>query len=403
MAAAEAASASGHSVLLVDENAAAGGQIWRGGAPHWADARAARLWDLLRGRPHVRLLAGARVVAAPAPRTLLLDTADGPLTLAWQKLIVCSGARELLLPFTGWTLPGVTGAGGMQALIKGGMPISGKRVVVAGSGPLLLAVADTVRRHGGEVVAIAEHRSSVALARFGARLALRHRARLAQAIGLLHRLRGVPYLRGATVSAAIGEGKLQSIRLDHGAQPREIACDFLAFGYGLVPTLELASLLGCEVQDGRVVVDASGRTSIDGIWAAGESTGIGGVDKALAQGRIAGLAVSGAEVSSTDRRALASAQAFARLLAGTFAPTPQLRELCERSTVVCRCEDVRAEQLQAHASWRAAKLQTRVGMGPCQGRVCGAACQFLYGWVEAGARPPVFPVSASTLASVDAA
>ncbi len=402
LAAAEAASANGQPVLLVDENPAPGGQIWRGGPPHWSDARAGRLWKALSARPQVKLLCGTRLVACGAPGTLLLDTDHGPRTLAWERLVICSGARELLLPFPGWTLPGVTGAGGMQALVKGGMPVAGKRVLVAGSGPLLLAVADTLQRSGAQVVAIAEHRSGAELARFGGRLALRHPAKLAQALRLFARLRRVPYLRGATVRAASGDERLLSAQLEQGGQVRDIECDFLACGFGLLPTLEIAGLFGCALAHGRVSVDLAQRTSIDGVWAAGESTGIGGVDKALAEGRIAGLAAAGMAASGAERRALASAQAFARLLAHSFAPTPAMRALCTPSTIVCRCEDVRAAELAPHASWRAAKLQTRAGMGACQGRVCGAACGFLYGWEAAGARPPVFPVSAACLASVAA-
>jgi NADPH-dependent 2,4-dienoyl-CoA reductase/sulfur reductase-like enzyme len=401
MAAAEAASGHGQSVVLVDENAAPGGQIWRGGGPHWRDAGAARLWDLLRGRPHVRVMCSARVVACPSPHTLLLDCPDGPRVLPWQRLVICSGARELLLPFPGWTLPGVTGAGGLQALIKGGMPVAGKRVVVAGTGPLLLAVAETVRRSGGEVVAIAEHRNGAALARFGAALALRHPAKLAQAARLFHALRGVPYLRAASVVAANGETRLASVTIEQSGGRREIDCDFLACGFGLVPALELAGLLGCSTTEGRVAIDADGRTSVDGVWAAGESTGIGGVDKALAEGRIAGLSAAGMPATPGDRRALATSLAFAQLLAASFAPSPQLRTLCSPSTIVCRCEDVSAGEVAGYADWRSAKLQTRVGMGPCQGRVCGSACAFLYGWSDAAARPPVFPATAATLASVE--
>jgi NADPH-dependent 2,4-dienoyl-CoA reductase/sulfur reductase-like enzyme len=400
LAAAEAASAHGEAVVLVDENSAPGGQIWRGGPGYWQDARAGSLWDSLRERPHVRVLCGARVVAPAGPGMLLLDTGEGPVSLPWQRAILCSGARELLLPFPGWTLPGVTGAGGLQALTKGGMPVAGKRVVVAGSGPLLLAVADSVMRNGGKVVAIVEHRGTRELARFGARLARGQRGKLWQALGLFARLRGVPYWRGATVTQALGESRLRSVIVQRAGVDTELDCDFVACGYGLLPALESAALFGCAVADGVVTVDASQRTSVEGVWAAGESTGIGGVDKALAEGRVAGLAAAGMAAPAAERKAVCAARAFARLLATSFGPTPALRALCAPSTIVCRCEDVRAQALLEHGSWRSAKLQTRVGMGPCQGRVCGAACEFLYGWDAGGSRPPVFPVSAGTLASV---
>ncbi len=398
LAAAEAASSSGQAVLLVDDNSAPGGQIWRGGPQRWRDARASALWDALRARPHVTFMAGARVVAPAGPQALLLETADGALIQPWHKVIVCSGARELLLPFPGWTLPGVTGAGGLQALIKGGMAVAGKRVVVAGTGPLLLAVAATVREHGGVLVALAEHRTSSDLARFGARLALAHQGKLLQSLQLAARLRGVPYLRGAGVVSAEGSGRLERVLLRHRGRDKVLDCDFLACGVGLVPSLELGTLFGCALEQGRVLVDDAQRTSVQGVWAAGESTGIGGVDKALAQGRIAGLDAAGIAPRTADLRARARAQAFAELLAHSFAPLPSLRAMCKAPTIVCRCEDVVAADLAPHTGWRSAKLQTRAGMGPCQGRVCGAACEFLYGWEAPGLRQPVFPASAATLA-----
>jgi NADPH-dependent 2,4-dienoyl-CoA reductase/sulfur reductase-like enzyme len=400
LAAAEAVSAAGTAVIVIDDNPVPGGQIWRGGAPAWQDRRARTLWNALRARAHVSFRFGTRVLASAGPHQVLLDGPDGPHTLAWDRIIVCSGARELLLPFPGWTLPGVTGAGGLQALAKGGVPVQGKRVVVAGTGPLLLAVAETLRRRGALVAAIVEHRSQADLLRFGAALALSHPAKLAQAIGLFARLRGTPYLHGATLTSAQGDTRLRAVTVVRAGVETTIACDFAAVGYGLLPSLDAAAMLGCATRTGAVVVDDFQRTSIDGIWAAGESTGIGGVDKALAEGAIAGRAACGLHGSTRQLRARASARDFAALLTRSFAPAPQLAQLCSGATIVCRCEDVRAADLTPHGSWRAAKLQTRLGMGPCQGRVCGAACGFLYGWDASNTRPPAFPASAATLASL---
>ena len=400
LAAADAASEHGHGVVILDDNHAPGGQIWRGGPAQWTDPRAARLWRSLSGRADVEVQSGARVVAAAGPRTLLIERADGPLVLPWSRLILCTGARELLLPFPGWTLPGVTGAGALQALLKGGMPIAGKRVVVAGTGPLLLAVADAVQRRGGIVAAIVEHQGAAALTRFGARLALSHPGKAGQALRLLTGLRSVAYLRHARVLQACGDGVLGSVQVEQAGQPIDIACDFLACGFGLVPALETAALFGCATNDGSVTVDSSQRTSVDGVWAAGESTGIGGVDKALAEGRIAGLAAIAKQASSAERAAVEAAHRFARLLAATFPAPAAMRGVCQSSTIVCRCEDVPAAALAGAGSWREAKLQTRLGMGPCQGRVCGAACEFLYGWDCSATRPPIHPALASTLASV---
>jgi NADPH-dependent 2,4-dienoyl-CoA reductase/sulfur reductase-like enzyme len=408
LAAAAAASAHGEAVTLIDDNAGPGGQIWRGGPDQWGDPRAHALWQLLAERPQVKLRANTRLIDAAGPNELLLDTADGPQHWSCERLLLCTGARELLLPFPGWTLPGVTGAGGLQALIKGGMPIAGKHVVIAGSGPLLMAVAKTVLESGGKLTALAEHRSTRELAKFTAGLALRHRGKLRQAADLLAALRGVRFMHGALVTKAVstsqagGGRRLDSVIVEQGGRSHEFPCDFLACGYGLVPNLEFARLLGVEVRDGRVVVDASQRTSREDIFAAGEATGIGGVDKALAEGRIAGLAATGQPASSGDLVARASALDFARLLNSSFAADPAWKALCAPDVIVCRCEDVPASALSTHAEWRAAKLITRCGMGPCQGRVCGAACEFLYDWQTSGGRQPVYPASAATLAAAPA-
>lgn len=398
LAAADAISAHGGRVMLVDDNPAPGGQIWRGGPGQWRDRRADVLWNALQERPAVEWLFGARVVGSTGPNQVLLDLDGAARVIDWDRAIVCTGARELLLPFPGWTLPGVFGAGGLQALVKGGMPVRGKRVVVAGSGPLLLAAAGTARRHGADLVALAEHRSNADVARFAAQLALAHRPKLLQAAALAARI-GIPrYLRGATVIAAKGDTQVRSVILRHRGAEHEIACDYLACGYGLVPALEVASMLGCDVTGGRVAVDGAQRAAA-GVWAAGESTGIGGVDKALAEGRIAGLSAIGMPPSVRDFEALRKAQSFAALVGKAFAPGAELAALCTPDTIVCRCEDVTAAQLAQHDGWRGAKLQTRVGMGACQGRVCGTACQFLYGWEAPGLRQPVLPASAAVLAN----
>ncbi|QNM98413.1 NAD(P)/FAD-dependent oxidoreductase [Chitinimonas koreensis] len=422
LAAAEVATRAGRSVVLIDDNPAAGGQVWRRDARHGAHPRAAALIASLRSvrpgcgpsgpaaagstgkersrpEPPIRHLAGTRVVAAPAPGRLLLEDADGACLLHYDRLILASGARERLLPFPGWTLPGVTGAGGLQALAKSGLDLAGSRVVLAGSGPLLLAAANTLRHAGAEVLLIAEQAPLRALAGFAAALPA-WPARLAQAAGLAWRLRGVPYRSDAYVLSARGGERLESVRLQLGERQCEIACDWLGVGFGLLPNLELARALGCEVADGRVRVDGWQRTSLPTIHAAGEATGVGGLDKALLEGRIAALAATGQFVAADALARKRPRQLrFAALLARRFALRPELARLAAADTVVCRCEDVRHSQLAGFADWREAKLQTRCGMGPCQGRICGAACETLYGWPAGSDRPPLQPARLVTLTS----
>ena len=114
-------------VGLVDDNPAPGGQIWREGTQP-ARLAAAERWKARAGKANVLLLPNTRVVAAPGSRRLLATMAGEPLELRYDRLILATGARERFLPFPGWTLPGVFGAGGLQALTKSGFPVSGRRI-----------------------------------------------------------------------------------------------------------------------------------------------------------------------------------------------------------------------------------------------------------------------------------
>jgi len=152
----------------------------------------------------------------------------------------------------------------------------------------------------------------------------------------------------------------------------------------LVPNLELAALIGCRIEDGFVATDDMLQTSVAGVFCAGEPTSIGGVELALLEGKIAGLAAAvgtaaAEKLVSHRRRRLR----FVHALRSATALDPQLRKLATETTLVCRCEDVSYGALRKHVSWRDAKLQTRCGMGPCQGRICGAATEFLFGWDSA--------------------
>lgn len=401
LAAAKAAVAAGARVVLLDDNRSPGGQVWRGGPGAWNAPAADSLWHGLQDHPLFTHLRDAQVVAAIDPHTLLVETDAGGTCIGFERLILCTGAREVFVPFPGWTLPGVTGAGGLQALVKEGTPVRGRRVVIAGSGPLLLASAATALAAGAQVVAIVEHLPRATLARFGLGLALRHRGKLRQAAGLLARLRRVPYLTDALVVEAKGDDAIRSVIVATGRGRTEYECDFLGTGFGLAANTELGQSFGCAVEHGALRVDERQQTSVPHIHAAGECTGIGGVDKALAEGRVAGLAALDLPPSPQDLRALRQARDFAALLARHFAPRPALQALCQPGTIVCRCEDVTAAELRPYGTWREAKLATRVGMGPCQGSTCAAACELLFGWAPPPARIPILPASGAALAGIE--
>jgi NADPH-dependent 2,4-dienoyl-CoA reductase/sulfur reductase-like enzyme len=445
LAAACAAAEAGASVLLLDEAAAPGGQVWRcaavgaggpagrekAGLAAAAPSRLARRWLRRFEASGARLASGASVLdVAPGP-TLLVDQAGRALRVAARRLVIATGARERFLPFPGWTLPNVVGVGGAQALLDSGASFHGRRVVVAGSGPLLLPVAASLARAGARIAIVAEQAPTAAVARFAAALWRRPR-RFIQAAGYRAAFWRAPYRCGVWVTAALGHASPPGLRetsrggdvrrppyardslavgeaiLTDGFHTWSEECDLLACAFGLVPNLELARLLGCALagRDPRVVqVDARQETSVEGVYCAGEPTGIGGLEPALLSGRIAGMAAAGTAPETPLLRSLQHRRdrerGFAAALRRTFQPRPELLRLATPATIVCRCEDVPLGKIDPAWSARQAKLYTRAGMGPCQGRICGAALELLLGWDQLDTvRPPLAPVALATLAEL---
>lgn len=398
MAAAVRAAECGVHVGIVDDNATLGGQIWRAESEDGQTKEAAR-WHRLLQTTGVTTLCGRRVFHQPEPGILLAEGAENLFELSYQNLVLATGARERFLPFPGWTLPNVMGAGGLQAMVKSGLPIRGKRVVVAGTGPLLLAVAAYLREHGAEIPVICEQASWSSLARFGVAL-MGQPGKIVQGLKLKKGIAGVPFVANCWPLVAHGRKTLESVTISRGRKSETIECDYLACGFHLVPNIELPQLLGCKILGGYVQVDRFQQTTVKGIFCAGEPTSIGGVELSLIEGQIAGVAAAGNE---PEARALFDAREtsrrFARVLDQTFCLRRELRSLPSPETMVCRCEDVPYLRLQEHTSWRAAKLHTRCGMGPCQGRVCGPATQFLFKWNPDSVRPPVFPARVENLAA----
>ncbi|HJS51453.1 MAG TPA: FAD/NAD(P)-binding oxidoreductase [Pyrinomonadaceae bacterium] len=395
-AALAASSENGPSVTIIDVNPRLGGQIWRAELGKTKSQKAMKLIDAIEhGR--INIVSNAQVFGQCGDRCLAVETRDRRVEFNYEKLIIATGARERFLPFPGWTLPNVFGAGGLQTLVKGGLSVESKKIVVAGTGPLLLAVADYLRSKGGKIVAIAEQASAAKIRRFAIGLG-RTPSKISQAAGLRARLFGIPYLKDCWVTEGGGGDKLRSVTLMRNGKHSTVDCDLLACGFHLVPNVELASLLRCRVENGFVAVDKFQQTSVENIYCAGEPTGIGGVESSLIEGAIAGHAAAGNTVKSEELfRRRARIQRFSTSLSNAFALREELRSLAKDATIVCRCEDVVFGSLKRYDSWRQVKLQTRCGMGACQGRVCGSAAEFLFGWNVDAPRPPIFPVRMENL------
>jgi len=398
MAGAVSAANGGARVGIVDENPSLGGQIWRGETSTGSHSSPASSWLNQLNTAGVTPLYGKRVFHQPEHGILLAEGLDDVCELGYRTLILATGARERFLPFPGWTLPNVTGAGGLQALVKSGLPIKGKRVVVAGTGPLLLAVSSFLRKHGAEIPLICEQASWGRLARFGVNL-LRQPGKIAQSLRIKIDIADVPFLANSWPLAAHGNDALESVTISRAGKPEVVKCDYLACGFHLVPNVELPVLMGCQTRCGYVQVDDVQQTTVKSIFCAGEPTGIGGVELALVEGQIAGLAATGqVSQAKTLFRKREKLRLFAHALDEAFCLRSELRSLVASDTLVCRCEDVPYSRLREHTCWRSAKLHTRCGMGPCQGRICGPAAQFLFKWNPDSVRPPVFPARVENLA-----
>jgi NADPH-dependent 2,4-dienoyl-CoA reductase/sulfur reductase-like enzyme len=416
MAAALSAADAGCTVLLIDAAPQLGGQIYRqdrllapgAAAPEPVTGALPARFGRLAAHPRVRLLLEVTVwhaeLADSGFRLYLSGAAAGSAETA--AVVLAQGAAELVFPFPGWTLPGVVTAGAAQAMLKGQGVVVGRRVVVAGTGPLLLPVAVGLARHGARVLAVCEAAGGPALLPSAPRLA-RHPARAWEAGKYAaalarHRIR---YRAGHAVIAADGTDRVARVTIapvDRSwrttGPPDVVTADTVAVGMGFTPSVDLARMLGCRdaAVPGRpaaavaVGPDCAGSTS--GVFACGEVTGIGGAQQAELEGRVAGAAAarhlgrlddSGyRELTASSRRRLPASRHFAALLDGLYPLADGWLDRLQPDTVVCRCEDVTWAELASAftvgaTDLRAVKGLTRCGMGYCQGRVCGPVLQYL--------------------------
>ncbi|MFE4677393.1 FAD-dependent oxidoreductase [Streptomyces sp. NPDC056723] len=432
LAAALAAAVRGSRVTLIDAGAQAGGQFYRQPAEELGARRPQalhhqwRTWERLRDGLAAQITTGRIThltdhhvwcVEGPDERSGFLVHAlhgpaqEEPSVVRADAVILATGAYEKVLPFPGWTLPGVITAGGAQAMLKGGLVLQGRTAVVAGTGPLLLPVAAGLAAAGAEVAALVESAGAQDVARH-ARTFAAHPDKLVEAAGYVAELmrRRVRLKTRHTIVAAHGDGVLEAVtvaaldrdgRVAAGSE-QVIRCDTLAVGHGLLPHTDLAETLGCRLEGTAVAVDDEQRTGVHGVWAAGEATGVGGAALSLAEGHVAGCSaaarLAGREPDPRAWEAAATSRAksreFSAALDTAFAPRAHWAEQVTDDTVVCRCEEVPASAIReavgelGATDARTVKLLTRAGMGWCQGRMCGPAVAGLTGCEPVPSRRP---------------
>ena len=423
MAAAVAAAESGRSVVLVDAGPQPGGQYWRhpdendvpdaDHSQHHDWAKYAKLQAQLqaqqsKGLVYIRnrqvwSIAGNASTSFSLRLTPSRGGADTSVTLVnSRRIVLCPGGYDRQIPIPGWTLPGVMAAGGVQALLKGHQTVAGKTAIVAGTGPFLLPVATGLAKAGAKVVAICESSSPTKwLPNAGAAAALPSKAiegsqyaatlakhRIPYKIRtVITDIHGQEYVTGVTLGKVGKDGTIKSI-------PKTYDVDLVALGWGFSPSLELVVMVGAETRldiDGSLVaeVDDMQRSSVEGIFIAGEATGVGGATLAVAEGQLAGICAArslspGEEYLNSRtakhlRKSIVRARRFARAMHIAHPVPTNWTDWLEPSTTICRCEEVSYEDMcSAHdllgaKDPRTMKLMARPGMGWCQGRVCGYA------------------------------
>ena len=381
-------------ILVLDELTTLGGQIWREGPTN----RVAKYWMDGMTLPNIHRLKGQVLdVLADRPGVVFQSPEGETQNCLGDDLILATGARERWIPFPGWTLPGVVGMGGFQAMLKTGLAIDHKRVVIAGSGPLMYPVSRSVQKANGQLLFLGEQASIAKLAYFAAHLPA-YPEKAIEAVGYFAKLWNVPTRLGTWVQKAGGDRRLEWVQLSNGTKSWRLDCDYLATGCHLIPNIDLARLAGCAIAKDRVQIDPLCQSSRPHLYAIGECTGVGGAERAIAQGIVAGLAAARQTgLAQHHSAALPRWERFVQLLDATFSPRSELLTQIEEDTIVCRCEDIPHGRIKPMSCWREAKLQTRLGMGPCQGKVCGPAANALYGFEPDISRPPLSPLSIQSL------
>lgn len=390
LAAAKVVAESGAQAIVLDSAPRPGGQYWRHreGVQGYKSHRAHGYFDLIMSSRNITYIHGAQVWSAVRNESSITlnyihEGAEKSITV--EKLILTTGAYDRAIPFTGWELPGSMTPGAAQALLKGHGVVAGKKILVSGTGPFLLPVAVGLAEAGADVLGIVEAHSPLRWIRSPLALILNPQ----KALELLYYLRKIRKysLEVSFGRAVIGfngsTATLSKVKsnLEVKGQVTQVECDVVASGWGFNPDATMGGILGCLQKvdrDGSVIfsVDKNQLSSVENIWIAGEATGIGGADLALAEGELAARSVLNIPIPIRLRFKRLRLQLFATALQRSYPVGNGWQSWIKPETKICRCEEVShgeicqsVSELSAQDS-RTSKLFTRAGMGLCQGRVC---------------------------------
>jgi hydrogen cyanide synthase HcnB len=391
--------------ILVDEAPSPGGQIFR--TPPSAIRRTPHELYGAQARRYLTLKAAFEACSeriAYHPSTLVWDIEDDELLtvskratgrIRWGRLILATGAMDRIIPVRGWTQPGIYSLGGAQTALKAQGCAIGSEVVFLGTGPLLYLVAYQYAKAGVNVRGVLD--TSSMRPGVSAWLGLlRGGQTLLQGTYYLSalKLRGIPLFSGiAPLEFAVREGgDIEVVFRDRRGAVRSVRGSAVGFGFGLKAETQLADLLGLafefnsQHQQWLPTVDRHRRSSRQRVYLAGDGTAPQGVELAEVSGELAARTLLhdlGSKEGEARRqglmRTLDRAQSFRRALdEKLFALPRDLSGDVPDDVVVCRCEGINAGAIRQTAREAGAneinrlKAFTRLGMGRCQGRLCGA-------------------------------
>ena len=411
LSAASVAAEAGLDVVLVDERSKLGGQFYKQPADGFSIDESRIDGQFVRGRAliarakkaGVRILQGMTVWATFGAEEIVAGNATEAVVIHPKRLVLATGAYERGVPLPGWTLPGFMTTGAAQTLLRSYQIPPGKRVIIAGNGPLNLQVAAELVRAGVKVVALVEAARAPGLASVTsvATMAMAAPDLVRDGVAYQWELRraGTPTFHQHVVVRAEGAVSVERAviaRIDGYGLPvagteRSFDVDAVCVGFGFLPSNEIARTLGCrhrfDERRGHLVADRdeSGRSSVANVWIVGDSAGLGGARVAQAGGILAGVDTAASmgkplpasAEAKTAMRTKVRSERFQEALWRLFSAPRLVDQLAHPDTIVCRCEEVSLAAIEAGlddeiATAGALKRTTRAGMGRCQGRYCGS-------------------------------
>ena len=291
----------GAKVLVMDENQKPGGQLFKqihkffGSKVHKAGTRGMDIGKQLLEETialGIEVWLDTEVCGIDKDRNIwAIRNKDRSVSFRAEKIILASGATENAVKFSGWTLPGVMGAGAAQTMINTHRILPGKKVLMVGSGNVGVIVSYQLLQAGAEVVGIIE--AAPKLGGYGV-----HTSKVRRA--------GVPFYPSHTITRAMGGDRVEAaeiIALDGSWNPvpgteKLLEVDTICLATGLTPLTELAWIAGCEFtyvpeMGGHVPIhDHQMESTVKGIYVAGDITGVEEASTAMEEGRLAGISAA---------------------------------------------------------------------------------------------------------------